>query len=118
MLYRPIFDRLGVNAKLNLVAGHFDITALDKTAGVSLPDGNVIVETLKPGAELLMVDLAALGIVKTELDEQTITLFDPGVDTSDIANGVTWHIISHKVHPSPNGDQDGKIILILEGDGE
>lgn len=116
-LYRPIFDRLGVRARLTLASGSFDITALDKTVGVSLPQqGGTVVETLTPVAELMMADFLALGLALNQLDDQKITLFPPDADISNIANGKTWNIISHKLNPSNSGIADGTLYLQLEGD--
>lgn len=120
ILYRPIFDRLGVWAKLSLATGDFDIIALDKTVGVALPQaGGTVVETLTPMAELMMADVLALGITLADFNDDhdsTITLFSPGADRSSLANGKKWHIISHKLNPSSMGIADGTVYLQLEGD--
>lgn len=114
LLYRPIFDRLGVAAKLTLETGEvFDrmpdgspLAALDKTVGVSLQQpGGTVLETVTPVAEFMMADLAALGISKNRVDGGTIIL-----------NGRTWSVISHKMNPSSSGELDGTIYLQLEGD--
>lgn len=119
LLYRPIFDRLGVSAKLTLVKGVFDIVALDKTVGASVvQNGGITIETMKPQAELMMVDLTALGLTQSDLEDGTITMFPPGADTSDTANGKTWHVTSYKLNPSNSGIQDGTIYLQLEGDSD
>lgn len=114
LLYRPIYDRMGVAAKLTLKTGEvFDtmpngspLVALDKTSGIALPqDGGIIIETVTPIAEFMMADLAALGVSKNQVDEGEIQL-----------NGRTWAIISHKMNPSHTGELDGTIYLQLEGD--
>lgn len=114
LLYRPIFDRLAVAAKLTLETGEvFDtmpdgspLAALDKTVGVSLQQGGgIVVETVTPVAELMMADLTALGVSKNQVDGSTISL-----------NGRTWAVISHKMNPSSSGELDGTIYLQLEGD--
>lgn len=108
LLYRPVFDRLGVHAQLNLASGTFNIIALDKTIGVALPQaGGTVLETLTPIAELMVSDVLALGIGLSDFDDQTITL-----------NGKTWHIISHRLNPSNSGITDGTIYLQLEGDAD
>jgi|ERR1700687_3984005 len=118
LLYRPIFDRLAVTATLIPVNGQlYTIAALDKTEGVALAQpGGLTLETLTPIAELMMSDLLKLGLTEAVVDGGTITLFAPGADTSILANGVTWNIISHRMNPSPSGRADGTIYLQLEGD--
>ncbi len=113
LLYRPIFDRLGVPAKLVLGSGIFDtmpdgtpLAALDKTIGIPLMQGNgTILETVKPVAEFMMEDLISLGISKDDLDNGEISL-----------NDKTWTIIAHRMNPSHSGETDGTIFLELEGE--
>lgn len=112
LLYRPIFNRLGVPAVLTLANTVYDkmpngtpLLALDKTIGVSLPQqGGTVVETVTPMAEFMMVDLVAIGVTKDQLDDGSIRL-----------NGKTWSIVSHKTNPSHSGEMDGTIFLQLEG---
>lgn len=113
LLYRPIFDRLGVAAKLTVDDRSFDtmpdgslLLALDKTTGVALAQqGGIVLETVTPIAELMVADLVALGLSRNQVDGATITL-----------NGRTWGVISHKMNPSHSGELDGTIYLELEGD--
>lgn len=117
LLYRPLFDRLGVNAILTLKSGSFSFLALDKTVGVELAQqGGTVVETMKPMIELIMADVIAAGVSTSDVDDQEITVFPPGVSTSNLANGKTWHILSHKFNPSNMGVADGTLWLQLEGD--
>ena len=112
LLYRPIFDRMGVAAKLVLATGTFDampngtpLIALDKTVGVALPTGGgIILETVTPIAEFMVEDLTAIGVSKDDVDEGEVTL-----------NGKTWTIKTHRMNPSHSGEADGTIFLELEG---
>lgn len=112
LLYRPIFDRLGVPAKLVLGSGIFDtmpdgtpLAALDKTIGIALSTGSgIVLETVTPVAEFMMEDLAAIGVSKDDLDTGEIIL-----------NDKTWTIIAHRMNPSHSGEMDGTIFLELEG---
>jgi hypothetical protein len=113
LLYRPIFDRLGVPAKLVLATGVFEkmpngtpLIALDKTVGVALSMGTgTILETVTPVAEFMLADLTAIGVGKDDLDEGEITL-----------NGKAWTIKAHRMNPSHFGETDGTIFLLLEGE--
>jgi hypothetical protein len=113
MLYRPIFDRLGIVAKLVLATGTFDtmpngtpLIALDKTMGVPLSVGSgTILETVVPVVEFMMMDLTALGVSKGDLDGGEVTV-----------NGKTWNVVSHRMNPSHSGEADGTVFLLLEGD--
>ena len=113
LLYRPIFDRLGIAATLILATGAFSVMpdgtpliALDKTMGVPLTVGNgTILETVVPVAEFMVADLTACGISKDDLDTGQVTL-----------NGKSWNIIAHRMNPSHSGEADGTIFLLLEGE--
>lgn len=113
LLYRPIFDRLAVTAKLTLADGRvFDtmpngqpLVALDKTVGVALPQATgIALETLTPMAEFMMVDLLALGLTADDLDEGVLEL-----------NSKTWDILAHRMNPSNSGESDGTVYVLLEG---
>lgn len=124
-LYKPIYDRLAVSATLILADSRsFQTRALNKTEGTALMvPGGMQLETVTPMAEMMMSDLLGLkdqfgnlaGVTEDDVDGGTITLFPPGVDTSNLANGDTWNIISHRMNPSPSGRADGTIFLLLEG---
>lgn len=118
LLYRPIFDRLAVSAVLipaSKDGQKFAFDVLDKTEGVALPQqGGMILETVKPSAELMMSDVLSKGLTRDDLSAGTIVIFPPGVDTSDIANGRTWQIISYRMNQSPSGEADGTVYLHLE----
>lgn len=93
----------GVPATLTVDTVPFEITALDMTAGVGL-SGPVEVETVRPSARIRAVDLADLGLVVGQLDDAAIEL-----------NGKSWTIIAHRMLPSPSGEADGEVALMLEG---
>lgn len=116
LLYRPIFDRLAVTAKLTLADGTVftqlpngsPLVALDKTVGVALPmQGGTVIETVTPMAEFMIADVLALGLTANSLDKGTIEL-----------NGKSWLILSHKMNPSASGETDGTVYLQLEGEAD
>ena len=103
-LYGPVYGLLGVPALLRLASGAaFAVTALDKTAGVAV-GGAVDVQTVVPVAVVRVTELAAKGVTPAQIDDGQITL-----------NGVTWEIEAHKPAPSPNGEADGEVYLLLKG---
>ncbi len=101
-LLGPCYDEFASPAVLTLVAGAFDVPAIDDTKGVALA-GPLGIETLTPVARVRAVDLAGLGVTVAQLDDQALAL-----------NGKSWKIIAHRMDPSPLGDTDGEVILILE----
>jgi hypothetical protein len=103
VLYGPHYATWGVPAALTLEAGVFpDMTAIDLTSGVAVP-GTIEIESLGPGALMLVGDLADQGITLDDLDTGQIAL-----------NGRAWMILSHRPEPSPNGIADGQVLLQLE----
>lgn len=106
VLYDPVYQIEGVGAKLTLASGQvFDgLTAIDKTAGVQLPGPLAEVETLRPVASMLVGDLLDTGIDPDALDDATLEL-----------NDRVWKVNSTRYMPSPAGQADGEIYLLLEG---
>lgn len=103
LLFGPMYATWGVPAVLSLDAGTFDVTAIDRTTGAALA-GPVMVETVRPHAVLLRGDLDDQGILLGQLDGGTVAL-----------NGKTWRIMGHQSRPSPNGEAEGEVALMLEG---
>ena len=104
-LYDPVYTVLGVPCVLTLAdTRSFDtLTALDKTEGVDVGD-NVQVPTIKPVAAFRMVELRAAGIEAEDVQDATLTM-----------NGFTWTVDNYKFAPSPGGENDGELYLILAG---
>lgn len=101
-LYAPVYATWGVPAVLTLAPGTFDIAAIDHSEGraVGTP---VLVEITEPHARVLAGDVADLGLTPEQLDDGRILL-----------NGKSWRITSHRPKPSPYGELDGEIFLLLE----
>jgi hypothetical protein len=102
VLYGPAYATFGVIDKLDIAGNKRDIRARDLTSGFVVP-GSVDIETEMPMASVRSVDFEALGIPISLLDGSSLLL-----------NDVLWNIASHRNMPSPNGDRDGEIYLILE----
>lgn len=103
LLFGPIYAAWGVPAVLQLGTGTFDISAIDRATGVSLV-GPVTLETVRPHALVLRGDLDDLGVTLDQLDGGSIAL-----------NGKSWAILAHQSKPSPNGEAEGEVALMLEG---
>lgn len=110
LLYRPIYDRLGVDATLVLNGVIYpppgsNLVALDKTEGIEIVMGMGIgLETMKPICEFIIGDLLALGITPNMLDDGSVTL-----------NSRNWKILSHRLNPTTSGTSDGTVYCQLEG---
>jgi hypothetical protein len=105
LLYDPIYAVLGVSALLTPVDGDPGIlvTAIDKTSGIEVAGGGAFdVLTIKPAAAIRVRELSALGVALADLDESTLSL-----------NGRLWRVRSHMLKPSPRGELEGEVFLIL-----
>ena len=103
LLYDPIYLVQGVPASLTLVGGSvFGVTVLDKTSGIDIGDSTAQVQTIKPAAVVRVAELRAAGIVAEYLPKASITF-----------SGFQWKITSTRLRPSPNGENDGELFLIL-----
>ena len=101
--YDPIYATLGVPATLTSAGGQSgDLTAIDKTIGIPIPDGRTQIETVRPVARVRARELIDAGVDVSDLPEGEITL-----------NGQTWRIKSYRPMPSPTGEREGEIMLIL-----
>lgn len=101
-LYDPVYAVLGVDATLTPDGGTaIGIVAIDKSAGVALP-GDSEVETLVPAAVVRMAELA--GNEVTAADTKGAAL---------VMNGKNWTVDACRPKPSPNGEADGELYLIL-----
>lgn len=114
LLYDPAYELFGVAAELTppgWTAGA-DLTVLDKSAGVVVSGGDGAaaagyeIDAVRPAAIVRAVELSASGIVAgDDLDGAALTM-----------NGRTWRIEAHMPKPSPLGEGDGEILMILVED--
>ena len=111
LLYDPIYAVHGIPATLvpstGLTTG-VDLTVLDKTAGAAVAGQGFAVESVHPAAMARMVELTANGLGRPDLDMSLLTLTPPAP-----LPATTWRIRSHEMKPSPNGENDGEVMLIL-----
>ena len=105
LLYGPVYATLGVEATLTLDATDAEpvtLTVLDKTAGVELGD-KITISTILPAATVRVSELASNGVSIASLRLAMITF-----------GGKDWAVMRHEYRPSPNGEVDGEILLVLE----
>jgi hypothetical protein len=101
--YDPIYNTLGVPAEIASSGGQSaTVTAVDRTSGISIPDPRTQIETVRPVARVRARELEQVGIPVADLPEGQITL-----------NGQAWRIKTYQPMPSPAGEADGEIMLIL-----
>lgn len=100
-LLDAVYQAIGVSATL----GEETITVRDDTKGTSISSG-AIVETIGPSARVRMKELTDKNISLSSLPTSTITF-----------NGNSWRIKTYKPLPSPNGEADGQIRLMLLSEG-
>jgi hypothetical protein len=98
-LFDPIYTTLGVAGVINGVEG---FTVLDKTAGLEWGVKGPDVQTISCAAVVRAKELASLGVALGELENGSLEM-----------NGTAWNIESYKYKPSPKGQGDGEIVLVL-----
>lgn len=102
--YDAIYESLGVAAVItltNTAADDFDVTVIDKTKGVDVGDG-VTVSTIEPAAAIRVAELTGHGLTRQDMDGAAIEF-----------NDVIWSVKYTKPMPSPAGEAQGELYLIL-----
>lgn len=103
-LYDPIYETLGVPGVLTLRddRAFSTITFMDKTTGVEIgTNENPVIE---PAACVRRSELTALQIRPDDLKDATLLM-----------NGFEWKVRRHALRPSPNGELQGELYLLLSG---
>jgi len=106
LLFGPVYQTLGVEMTFVLPPPGNEVYAIrgiDKTAGLEVSvEGDIGVQTVRPAAVLRMADLAAVALAPDDL-------MDAIVDIS----GTSWKVRSYYPKPSPSGEGDGELYIIL-----
>ena len=103
ILYGPVYAAFGVSASIVIAADPaMVIIALDKTSGVEVMLQGLDTPTIRPAAVIRRRDLAALGKTPAHLVDAVLTL-----------NGAAWRIQTCHPRPSPYGEADGEVMLLL-----
>jgi hypothetical protein len=106
-LLDPIYASIGVAAVITLADGttHLPLTALDKTSGVEIGNNAAKVDTIEPAACIRNAEWRAAGQTAIGLEGASIQI-----------NGSLWDIVGYKKRPTPNGERDGELLLILSNE--
>jgi len=106
LLYGPVYRALGVDMEFILPPpGNevYVILGLDKTAGVDVQtEGDIGVQTVRPAAVLRMADLASVDLAPDDLMDALVNI-----------SGGSWKVRSYYPKPSPSGQDDGELWVIL-----
>jgi hypothetical protein len=109
MLYAPVYAALGVAAEMTVEGDEtlYEFVVLDKTGGVEITLQGAET-TLSPAVVMRRADLEEVELSPADLRNALIEV-----------NGVSWKVISYYNKPSPMGQLDGEIYLILtQGEAE
>ena len=105
ILYDPIYTAQGVDATLNFATGEvFSLVVLDKTVGIDIGDGEARAQTIVPAAVVRYAELTSNGIEPKRFTED---------GTKITFNSLTWNIESYRLRPSPQGEFEGEVYLLL-----
>lgn len=115
LLFGPTYGVLGVTATVTFddTGTTKSLVVIDKSKGVALDTqttgsglkrtGGVVVDTLTPAAVVRMSELSAKSILKERLIDSVLDM-----------NGGAWKITSIQPMPTPRGENDGELLLVLE----
>lgn len=104
----PIYRTIGVPVVLTVsgtnypLPGNPPLRFLDKTAGDTM-NGAIEIDSVHPAAAARVADIIALGLSVENLDDALLSM-----------NSSNWIIRSHKLMPSPRGENDGEVYFFLE----
>jgi hypothetical protein len=103
-LYDPVWKVLGTAATIapDDSPGGIDCTVIDRTSGVTVFEGRAAVETVRPAADIRVQELIDGGLSRNGLAGASVTF-----------NSRTWRVKATLPVPSPLGEDDGILRLIL-----
>ncbi len=105
LLYAPLYATLGVDAVIRgIYFDSFPIRAMDMTSGIEVGD-HVGVRSIQPVAVILAKAIADNGLSREDLEGATLELA-----------AKLWRVKATMPKPSPVGEAQGEIYLILEED--
>lgn len=103
--YDAIYKTHSVSATLTLGESnevHTGLRVIDKTKGVEFTEGESTINSISPACAVRVSDLASRSIDLTKLRSSKIAF-----------NGGTWRIENRLMRPSPDGEANGEVYLIL-----
>lgn len=102
LMLDPIYAALGIAAKFLSRDGlQADLIVLDKTSGIEIPQGAVMLQTSKPAACVRVSELIAGDLDRAKMKNGRLTF-----------NGASWNVESTLPKPVPGGQ--GELVLILQ----
>ena len=104
VLLAPIYASLGTTTTYLLSdMSEIELVTIDKTTGIEVAEGTLDVQTIKPAATVRATDLVEIGITAADLQDAVLEL-----------GGREWEVSSYLFKPSPNGENDGEVWLLLQ----
>lgn len=105
LLYDPIYSTTAVAGTITFEDSTppMDVSVIDKTTGVDIGD-TVQEQVIVPAATMRVKEVLDKGLSEfSQLLGATIAF-----------NNKSWSIESYRLLPSPNGERDGEVFIILE----
>lgn len=103
VLLDPIYTMFGVTITFVLTNDDIiELVGIDKSGGVEVSTGAIDVPTVQPACIVRMADLIELGYAPENLIDAILDL-----------NGVSWRVVSYFPKPSPRGEADGELYIVL-----
>lgn len=113
LLDGPIYKTIGKTATLTPASspGAVDIVAIDLTKGQSVVHGGgafqrrhtAAIQTVVPAAKVRLSELTAKGLTQDDVRQAKLVL-----------NGYAWKVHSIEPQPSPEGEDSGELLLLLQ----
>jgi len=103
LMLAPIYTAFGVTISFALSNDDVvEIRGLDKSGGVEVSTSVVDVPSVRPACIIRMYDLLSLELAPDDLVDAVLEL-----------NGVSWVVTSYFPKPSPFGESDGELYILL-----
>lgn len=104
VLFAPLHEIFGTQATITPVtsASAATLTVIDRTSGIAVMLRGAEVETVHPAAIVRAVALAEAGLTRADLRRASLVM-----------NGTTYRIDATQPRPTPAGEADGELLLIL-----
>lgn len=104
LLYDPIYAAFGTATMLTPGSGGAAVPmiVIDKTDGIEIDAGPVVIPTIKSAAMIRMAELASHNLTLPDLKDGTLLL-----------GATTWTIKATQPKPGPGGKGTGEALLIF-----
>lgn len=105
LLYRPHYASLySTSVVVSCVyGGRFELRGIDKTGGVEVALSQTEIPTIQPAVTVMVADMIEVGLNPDDLIDALITV-----------NGSSWKVLTYMRKPSPHGETDGELYIILQ----